>query len=114
MEAEGKKKAVFHFFQQETLVLFISYCLIVTLAVIAASGFSGADGTPVNENIKININKASLEQLLFLKGIGLERARAILARRTEVGPFKSALDIQSINGISVDLAKEIESQVVFE
>ncbi|MFZ0219168.1 MAG: ComEA family DNA-binding protein [Candidatus Aquirickettsiella sp.] len=49
----------------------------------------------------VNINTADGETLVAeLKGIGLKRAKAILAYRNEHGPFKSIDDLIKIKGIS--------------
>ena len=49
----------------------------------------------------VNINTADVETLISeLKGIGLKRAKAILAYRNEHGPFKSIDDLTKVKGIS--------------
>jgi competence protein ComEA len=49
----------------------------------------------------VNINTADEETLVAeLKGIGIKRAKAILAYRNEHGPFKSIDDLVKIKGIS--------------
>ncbi|WP_342220101.1 ComEA family DNA-binding protein [Rickettsiella endosymbiont of Miltochrista miniata] len=49
----------------------------------------------------VNINTADGETLAAeLKGIGIKRAKAILAYRNEHGPFKSIDDLIKIKGIS--------------
>lgn len=49
----------------------------------------------------VNINTADGETLAAeLKGIGLKRAKAILAYRTEHGSFKSIDDLMKIEGIN--------------
>ncbi len=49
----------------------------------------------------VNINIADEETLVGeLKGIGIKRAKSILAYRNEHGPFKSIDDLVKIKGIS--------------
>ena len=47
----------------------------------------------------ININKAKLEELTTLDGIGEERAKKIIEYRKKNGPFKKPEDLMNINGI---------------
>ena len=63
--------------------------LLVTLA-LALPAFAA---TPVN------INKADAATLAkSLDGVGLSKAEAIVAWRTEHGPFKSVEDLSQVNG----------------
>lgn len=48
---------------------------------------------------QININTATLAELLTLPGIGETRAQAILAYRAEHGPFARIEDLQHVSGI---------------
>lgn len=47
----------------------------------------------------ININSASASELMELPGIGPALAEAIIAHRTEAGPFESIVDLLDVNGI---------------
>ncbi len=48
---------------------------------------------------KININKASVEELVQLKGIGTKYAERIVQYRDEHGPFACPEDIMKVRGI---------------
>ncbi|NMP31405.1 helix-hairpin-helix domain-containing protein [Thalassotalea sp. M1531] len=48
----------------------------------------------------ININQASIEQLVLLKGVGKKKARAIINYREANGKFYSADDLSNVKGIS--------------
>ena len=48
---------------------------------------------------KININKATVEELTQLKGIGEAYAKAIVEFREHNGPFETIEDIMKVTGI---------------
>ena len=48
---------------------------------------------------RININKASKDELMRLPGIGEATAERIILYRTDHGPFTSANDLESVKGI---------------
>jgi competence protein ComEA len=48
---------------------------------------------------KININKASAEELVQLRGIGPSHAAKIVAYRQKNGPFKMPEDLVQVPGI---------------
>lgn len=54
--------------------------------------------TPQTESI-ININTATIEQLMELKGIGEVTARKIVLDRQLNGPYRSISDLQRVRGI---------------
>lgn len=63
------------------------------LAFTLLSGFAYAEPS------QININTASVETLASLDGVGETKAQAIVAYRSENGPFQSAEDLVQVNGI---------------
>ncbi len=60
--------------------------------------------------ITVNINQASAEELAaLLQGVGLKKAQAIVAYRTENGDFNAAEDLAQVKGIgSSTVAKNLE------
>ncbi|ASS74766.1 hypothetical protein CIG75_07110 [Tumebacillus algifaecis] len=63
---------------------------------------------------KINLNTATLEQLVTLPGIGSVRAQAILDHRQNHGRFFQAEDLKKISGISVKLFDQLRDKVYVE
>ena len=47
----------------------------------------------------IDVNKATIEQLVLLKGIGKKKAQAIIDYRSENGEFISVDDLMNVKGI---------------
>lgn len=50
---------------------------------------------------KININTASADELLQLKGIGEKKAALIIEFREKQGPFKAPEDFMKVPGIGI-------------
>jgi len=67
--------------------------------------------SPAKPQAPININRASQEELESLPGIGPVLAQAILAYRSEHGPFKSIEAIQDVSGIGPRKFAEIEALI---
>lgn len=60
---------------------------------------------------RVNINTAGVEELMTLKGVGESRAKAIIAWRTEQGPFEKPEDIMQISGIKEGVYSRIKDQI---
>lgn len=65
-----------------------------------------------NTNLnKININKATIQDLDKLPGIGEATANKILNYREENGEFKSIEDIKNVNGIGIKKYEQIKNEI---
>lgn len=60
---------------------------------------------------KININKAGIEELMTLPGIGKAKAESILKYRTDHGFFSSIEDIMNIQGIKESVFGKISDLI---
>ena len=58
----------------------------------------------------VNINTASKEELMSLKGIGEAKAQAIIDAR----PFKMPEDIKNVKGIGDKIYERIKAEIVVE
>jgi len=71
---------------------------------VEANSSSDKDG-------KMNINKASKEELMSLPGVGESRADSIIKYREDVGPFQSIEDIMQVSGIKEGLFEKIKDLI---
>lgn len=60
---------------------------------------------------KININKASKEELMTLPGVGESRAESIIRFREENGKFEAIEDIKQVSGIKDALFENIKDLI---
>lgn len=75
----------------------------------------GGNTTTTNGNTssgKVNINKASAEELMTLAGIGEAKAESIITYRQEHGSFKTIEDIKNINGIKDSVFNKISDMII--
>ena len=63
---------------------------------------------------KLNLNKATIEQLEAVPGIGKSKAQAILAYIQEKGPITSQKQLTEVKGIGDKLAAKVAQYVSFE
>ena len=59
----------------------------------------------------VNINTATKEELVTLKGIGDKRAQEIIDYRKKNGDFKSIDDLEKVPGVGPGIMKQIRSQL---
>ena len=70
-----------------------------TLLVVTAVVIAFVPAILAQETEKININKASVEELTQLKQIGPKKAEQIVKYREENGPFERIEDIVKVKGV---------------
>lgn len=71
---------------------------------------SGSDGCKSSDG-KVDINKASADELTTINGIGPTRADAIIAYREQNGRFKSIEDIRNVSGIGDTTYSRIKDRI---
>lgn len=64
-----------------------------------------------NNNSKLSINTATLEELQTLDGIGKSKAEAIIEYRTKNGLFKTIEDIKNVSGIGDAAFEKIKDRI---
>ena len=68
-------------------------------------------GSDSDKDGKININKATKEELMTLPGVGESRAESIIQYRNDVGSFQSIEDIMQVSGIKEGLFEKIKDLI---
>jgi competence protein ComEA len=63
---------------------------------------------------KINLNKATVEELIQLKGIGQKYAEKIVEFREKNGPFKKTEDLMNVPGIGPKIWESNKDRIVVE
>lgn len=80
--------------------------------VIVVYAVGQVDVVVGKETTKINLNTATKEQLMTLKGIGESKATAILNYRQSKGAFKKIDDLKNIKGFSDKMIESLKSDVI--
>ena len=65
-------------------------------------------------NKKVNLNKASLEELKQVKGLGAKRAQDIINYRQNNGKFKSVDDLKKVSGIGAKTVEKLKEYVTVD
>lgn len=79
------------------IVMVFAFTTSLALAQTASKADAGKTTGTATE--KININKATAEQLTEIKGIGEKYAERIIEYREKNGPFEKIEDIMQVKGI---------------
>ncbi|MED4453418.1 helix-hairpin-helix domain-containing protein [Metabacillus fastidiosus] len=67
--------------------------------------------TSSSGSTKINVNKATSEELQTLSGIGPSKAEAIISYRNESGPFKTEEDLLKVSGIGQKTFEKLKENI---
>jgi len=87
-------------------------CLLVACLLLAwLSPVGYAEPGPTGKKSRININKASVEELVELPRVGQAVAKRIVVFREENGPFKKVEDLKSVRGIGDKVFDQIRPSI---
>lgn len=91
---------------------FLDFGVEFKLTTEAESKISGNVKTISNKEIvSINLNEASLEELVKLPGIGPSKAEKILNLRKQLGKFSTVEDLLQVKGIGLKTLEKFKDQV---
>lgn len=80
----------------------------------AASQEMPSSASNNKENKKVNLNKASVEELKQVKGLGAKRAQDIIDHRESNGKFKSVDDLKKVSGIGAKTIEKLKEYVTVD
>lgn len=93
--------------------LLSSILLATSIALLPATSAIAVKPTETTQvkMQKLSINKASIDQLTQLPGIGESKAKAIVEHRKKQGPFKSVEQLKEVKGIGDKLFAKLEGKI---
>ena len=85
--------------------------LVGCLLLVWLSPVGYADPGPTGKDSRININKASVEELQQLPRVGQAVAKRIVDYREKNGSFKTVEDLKSVRGIGDKIFEQIRPRI---
>lgn len=81
---------------------------------VSSQPASSSTGGASNKEKKVNLNKASLEELKQVTGLGGKRAQDIISHRESNGKFKSVDDLKKISGFGAKTIEKLKDYVTVD
>ncbi len=90
----------------------VIFAVIVLVALGVSTVTAGDSAVSMKVKVeKVDLNRASLDQLSTLPGIGEKKAQAIIDYRLKKGNFASVEDLLRVKGIGEKLLEKIKPRV---
>jgi competence protein ComEA len=92
-------------------------CILLLSSVFLTTSVNLAMADTVKSEIsqkhmsKVDLNTASLEQLVSLPGVGKKKAAAIIEYRAKHGKFNSVNDLVNVKGVGDKMLQKLKSQI---
>ena len=81
---------------------------------IASQQATSGTSPSTSKDKKVNLNKASLEELKQVKGLGGKRAQDIIEHREANGKFKSVDELKKVSGIGAKTIEKLKDYVTVD
>ena len=81
---------------------------------VASEKTGSGTASSTSKEKKVNINKASLEELKQVKGLGGKRAQDIIYHRESNGKFKSVDELKKVSGIGAKTIEKLKEYVTVD